>query len=149
MSIDQAITRRSALTASAIVVAGGVLGFAIARNSSAATTPKGTTAANAYANPPSGSGQRLVAVSDVPDGGGVVLTNPAVVITRQGQQVQAFSAVCTHQGCHVDNVATGSIRCPCHGSRFDAGTGAVTNGPASTPLPRVAVTVRNGEVFSG
>jgi Rieske Fe-S protein len=71
-----------------------------------------------------------------------------VVLTRSGSQVKAFSAVCTHQGCQVNKVADGKIDCPCHGSVFDASTGAVVAGPAPSPLPPVAVEVRSGEVFS-
>lgn len=149
MSDTYAVTRRSALAAAAIALAGTVAGFAVARNSAAATARRGTSAANAYARTPSGAGQHLAALADIPDGGGIVLTSPAVVITRQGEQVHAFSAVCTHQGCRVDKVRDGSIQCPCHGSRFDARTGAVTAGPAPAPLPSVAVTLRDGEVVSG
>jgi Rieske Fe-S protein len=48
----------------------------------------------------------------------------------------------------VDAVADGRIDCPCHGSSFDAATGAVRHGPAARPLPSVAVTVRAGKVFA-
>jgi Rieske Fe-S protein len=70
-----------------------------------------------------------------------------VVVTKSGSQVHAFSSTCTHQGCQVNKVSGGRIDCPCHGSVFDASTGAVVAGPAPSPLPPVAVTVRNGEVF--
>jgi len=71
------------------------------------------------------------------------------VLTRTVDgELHAFSAVCTHQGCTVDRVADGTIDCPCHGSRFDALTGAVTHGPATIPLPPVAVVVRDGQVYS-
>ena len=53
-----------------------------------------------------------------------------------------MSNVCTHQGCAVGVVgATGreSLSCPCHGSAFDA-NGAVTRGPARTPLAHYLVT---------
>jgi Rieske Fe-S protein len=72
-----------------------------------------------------------------------------VVLTRSGSTVHGFSATCTHQGCTVNQVSDGTIDCPCHGSKFDAATGAVVTGPAPAPLPPVRVTVRNGEVFSG
>lgn len=141
------VTRRSALTAGGAAVVGGVAGFAVARNSAAAKQPSGPAAANAYGDTPS-AGRPLASLAEVPDGGGVVLSKPAVVITRTGSEVHAFSAVCTHQGCHVDKVSGGTIRCPCHGSRFDANTGVVVSGPASSPLPPVAVTVRDGQVYS-
>jgi len=49
--------------------------------------------------------------------------------------VHAFSPVCTHMGCHVHwNAAETSWDCPCHGSRFDARSGAVLNGPATSAL---------------
>jgi Rieske Fe-S protein len=91
----------------------------------------------------------LVAVDRVPVGGGVVLGNDKIVVTRPAaDDVRAFSAVCTHQGCTVAAVADGTIDCPCHGSSFDAATGAVRHGPATRALPQVAVTVRSGKVFA-
>jgi Rieske Fe-S protein len=143
------LTRRSALGAAGVVVAGGLAGYVVARNSSAAKAKSGTTAANAYGNTPNGPGVALAKVADIPDGGGVILGKPSVVLTRAGAAVRAFSSICTHEGCRVDRVADGAIDCPCHGSRFDAATGKVLAGPAPSPLPRVPVTVRNGEVFSG
>jgi Rieske Fe-S protein len=79
----------------------------------------------------------------------VILKDPAVVLTRTAtDDVHGFSAVCTHQGCTVAAVTGGTIDCPCHGSRFDATTGAVRAGPAPSPLPVVAVVVRAGKVYT-
>jgi Rieske Fe-S protein len=79
----------------------------------------------------------------------VVLDAQSVVLTREtGDEVHGFSAICTHQGCLVSAVADGKITCPCHGSTFDANTGAVLGGPAPSPLATVPVKVVNGTVYS-
>jgi Rieske Fe-S protein len=150
----QPISRRSTFTGLAASVAGGVAGFAFARNSSAAKRKSGTTAANGYgastAASSNGSGGTLLApLARVPAGGGVILSKSKIVLTRGTDgTVHGFSAVCTHQGCTVDSVRGGVINCPCHASRFDAQTGAVVGGPAPSPLPEVAVVVRGSDVFS-
>jgi len=150
MSIDETgLSRRSALRGAAVVVVGGVAGFVFARNSSAVKAKRGTTAANAYGPAINHGGTRLATVAQIPDGGGLILSNPAVVLVRgQNGSVHAFSAVCTHQGCTVDRVRNNTISCPCHGSTFNATTGAVTGGPAPRPLPPVPVTVQNGSVYT-
>ena len=56
--------------------------------------------------------------------------------------------MCTHQGCTVASVANGVITCPCHGSQFDAQTGAVIAGPAPRGLSAIPVVVRDGEVYT-
>jgi cytochrome b6-f complex iron-sulfur subunit len=38
--------------------------------------------------------------------------------------------------------------CPCHGSKYNALTGAVIQGPASRPLAKLGVRVANGEVVT-
>jgi cytochrome b6-f complex iron-sulfur subunit len=48
-------------------------------------------------------------------------------------------------GCTVD-AGGGVLSCPCHGSRFNAFTGAVLNGPAASPLPGRSVRVVDGWV---
>ncbi|WP_448071427.1 Rieske (2Fe-2S) protein [Georgenia yuyongxinii] len=141
------LTRRSALRGLALAVAAGVAGFAVARRSGAGEPPPPGARANAYGPEPASPGRVLVAVEEVPVGGGVVLAGPRVVVTRDGD-IRAFSAVCTHQGCTVASVADGVITCPCHGSRFDAATGAVVRGPATRPLPAVPVEIRGGDVVA-
>jgi Rieske Fe-S protein len=105
-----------------------------------------------YAPPAGSSGTptALATVADIPEGGGIVLQDQSVVLTREtGDKVHGFSAVCTHQGCLVNQVSAGRITCPCHGSAFDAATGAVVAGPAPSPLPAVPVAVVNGSVYTG
>ena len=141
------LSRRSALRGSAVAVLGAVAGFVLARNSSAAHEPAGTTAANAYGPPAGRTGRPLATVAGIPPGGGIVVGKVVLTRTSAGA-VHAFSAVCTHQGCTVNRVAAGTIDCPCHGSRFDAVTGAVVAGPAPRPLPPVTIAVRGGTVYT-
>lgn len=97
----------------------------------------------------SGSDDPLVALADVPVGGGTVVDGPdgpVVVVRPDEREVRAFSAVCTHQGTTVDAPQGDTITCPNHGSRFTAATGEVTDGPASQPLPPIAVTVQGDQV---
>lgn len=90
----------------------------------------------------------LAKLDDVPAGGGIVLADQKLVVTRDAAgKAAAFTAVCTHSGCIVQNVANGTINCGCHGSKFDAGTGAVVNGPAQQPLAGLPVVQRDGAIF--
>jgi cytochrome b6-f complex iron-sulfur subunit len=66
-----------------------------------------------------------------------------VVVGLDNQGVYAMSAVCTHAGCLVEDTSgtiSAGLSCPCHGSTFD-GNGAVTRGPARTPLQHYQVTI--------
>ena len=93
---------------------------------------------------PSG-GTELGSVADVPVGGGQVFPDEKVVVTQPSQGVyKGFSAVCTHAGCLVNQIANGTITCPCHLSKFSAADGSVQSGPAPKPLPAVQVDVKRG-----
>lgn len=154
---DAELSRRSVLRGGALAAAAGAAGFAVARRSDAAaddpgaaTDPYGApAAANAYGAPPPPTGDRLAALEQVPAGGGLVLPKRRLVLTRDKQgKVRGFSSVCTHQGCPVTEVRKARIACPCHGSLFDAATGAPVGGPAKLPLTAVPVVVRDGAVFT-
>ena len=140
------LSRRSALRGGLVAGAAAVAGFVVARATRAAT-PGPSTAANAYGPETTGVGRPLTGLDQIPAGGGLVVAEDAVVLTRgEDDTVHGFSAICTHQGCPVSSVTQGQIICPCHGSRFDAQTGAVLAGPADRPLPPVSVVVRDGIV---
>ncbi|MDT0265751.1 Rieske (2Fe-2S) protein [Streptomyces sp. DSM 44915] len=100
--------------------------------------------------PAEGGGEELVATSEVPVGGGTILTDPQVVVTQptEGEFV-AFSSICTHQGCPVSQIAEGAIICTCHNSRFDIRDGSVLEGPAMAPLPAEPITVDGERVLRG
>lgn len=94
--------------------------------------------------PGAGAPAPTVAAASVPVGGSAQVKDPATgdavyIVQPKAGQYCAFSAVCTHSGCAVDAPKNGQLYCPCHGSRFDAATGAVVNGPAVKPLPRYGV----------
>jgi len=90
----------------------------------------------------------LAKTSDVPVGGGKILADKKIVITQpQSGTFHAFTAVCTHAGCTVGSVSSGTINCPCHGSRFNANTGAVVNGPAASPLAPVNIKVQGTSIL--
>ena len=141
-----ALSRRTVLRGSGVVAVGAVAGFLLARRTDAARGTGTAVAANGYGPEPASTASTLAPVADIPDGGGLVLADQRVVLVRSGDQVRAFSATCTHQGCTVDGVTDGLITCPCHGSTFDAGTGQVVSGPATRPLPPVQVEVADGVV---
>lgn len=143
-----AVERRTVLRGAAVTVLGGIAGYVVVRNSAAARAKAGTTAANAYGAASSQSGQLLASLDRVPIGGGLILSKEAIVLTRpSADRVEAFSAVCTHQGCKVDRVSAQTIDCPCHASTFDTRTGKVISGPATRPLPSIPVVVRAGGIY--
>ena len=143
--MSSTVTRRSALTATAALVAGALAGFVYGRSKDGATSPASGSGYGSGRRPHAGN--LLAQVTAIPAGGGVIASG--VVLTRQsGETVHAFSSKCTHLGCTVGKVAGGKIFCPCHGSVFDADTGAVLQGPATAPLPPVNVTVENGGVYA-
>ena len=140
-------SRRAVIVGAGVAVVAGAAGVAWYT----LLAPKPATSASAV--PPAGTGgtpTELAAVTAIPENGGVILQDQKVVLTREtGDKVHCFTAVCTHQGCLVSAVAGGQITCPCHGSAYDAKTGAVVAGPAPAPLAAVPVSVVNGSVYTG
>jgi len=78
----------------------------------------------------------LTATSAIPVGGGKIFAAQTTVVTQPSAgEFKVFSAVCTHMGCIVNQIADGRIDCPCHGSEYSITDGAVLAGPAPRPLP--------------
>jgi len=98
----------------------------------------------------SGSSASLASTSEIPVGGGKVFPAEKVVVTQPAAgEFKGFSAVCTHLQCLVDQVAGGTIDCPCHGSQFSVKNGSVVTGPATSPLPAQSITVAGGQITLG
>ncbi|MFI7597855.1 Rieske (2Fe-2S) protein [Actinoplanes sp. NPDC049681] len=95
----------------------------------------------------SGGGETLVAVADVPEGGGIIKGDYVITQPEKGTY-KAFSKVCTHQGCPVNKVDGGNILCPCHGSSFSITDGTPTGGPATKALPEKKVKVDGDNIVA-
>ena len=92
---------------------------------------------HASSNGPSGSGGSHPAgtaigpAKDVPVGGAASFADPrtgdpSIVIQATAGKFVAFDAVCPHAGCTVEyDQSAALVICPCHGSQFNAATGAV------------------------
>jgi Rieske Fe-S protein len=94
------------------------------------------------------TGVALGAAREIPVGGGQIFDAERVVVTQPARgRYRAFSAVCTHVGCLLNQVADGTIDCPCHGSKFRITNGSVVTGPAPAPLPKKRITVVRGTII--
>jgi Rieske Fe-S protein len=96
---------------------------------------------------PAAQANAIAKTADVPVGSGVIV-DEVVVTQPSAGEFKGFSAICTHAGCTVNEVADGTINCPCHGSKFNL-DGSVANGPASKPLEAQAVTVQGDSIVLG
>jgi Rieske Fe-S protein len=82
-------------------------------------------------------------------GGAAMVTSALgtmLVVRQDATTVSAYTATCTHQQCTINGFSGNVFRCPCHGSQFNASTGAVVNGPATQPLRRFTASINNGVV---
>ncbi len=165
---DPCATRRCVLLGAGVLGAAGVLTACSTapvpydanaagqapQPSAAASTADGMAASSPAMAPSSAAasatvkGTVLGLAADIPVGGGVAYTTAKVVVTQPTKGVyKGFSAVCTHVGCICNQVADGTINCPCHGSKFKITDGSVVAGPAPSPLSAVTVTVSDGKVL--
>jgi thiosulfate dehydrogenase [quinone] large subunit len=123
-----------------------------------ATAAPGTTtnppATTSVPTAPVPKGTRIGPATDVPVGGAATFTDPAqqvpaLVVQISKGEFRAFSAICPHAGCTIQFDGTNDVfACPCHGSVFNAATGAVVQGPAATGLSPISVVLGpNGQLY--
>ncbi|MGH3149224.1 MAG: Rieske 2Fe-2S domain-containing protein [Streptosporangiaceae bacterium] len=118
----------------------------------AVTATPSQPAAGSTAKAPAGTA--IGPARDVPVGQAASFQDPAsgdpsIVIHPSAGTFVAFDAVCPHAGCTVGyDSAQQMIICPCHGSEFNASTGAVETGPAPTGLKKLAIAEGpNGQLY--
>jgi thiosulfate dehydrogenase [quinone] large subunit len=125
------------------------------RLSSPTTSPTpsdGSTTSTSVASHPSGT--QIGPASDVPIGGAASFQDPAsgdpaLVLQHRAGQFVAFDAVCPHAGCTVQYQQSQDILvCPCHGSLFNAATGAVEQGPAASGLRPITISEADGQLYA-
>lgn len=130
----------------------GIAGAGLIATALAACSDDDSSSDSAKKTEKPSSGAKLAQTVDVPEGSGVVVMSPEgapiVIVQPTAGQFKAFSAVCTHQGTTVDAPQDGVITCPNHGSQFALEDGAVERGPATRPLPAVAITVQGSDIVA-
>jgi Rieske Fe-S protein len=160
---DQRATRRGVLLGVGIAGVGGLLagcstaavpyeaneaGDAPGQQAPAASSTQAMAGQPAAQGSGSSMGTLLAQVTDIPVGGGKVFQAEKVVVTQPAKgKFMAFSAVCTHVGCVCNQVANGTINCPCHGSEFKITNGAVVTGPAPAPLPARTIAISDDKIY--
>lgn len=150
--VARSLPRRTVLRGA--ILAGSAVPFLAACGSddSAATsspdpTETPTSPSKGSSTAGDGGAKPIAKTADVPQGGGLILDEPAIVITQPATgDFKGFTSICTHQGCPVDNVSDGTINCLCHGSKFSVEDGSVVNGPATAPLAEMAITVEGDAI---
>jgi thiosulfate dehydrogenase [quinone] large subunit len=155
-------------TAAVLVGAAAGLGRSFGTSSTPSTSSTGSTpvpSSTPVTSPTAGggaattpaplpNGTSIGPATDVPVGGSAAFTDPStgdpsLVIQHKSGQFVAFDAICPHAGCTVAyQPGANIITCPCHGSEFNPGTGAVMVGPATTGLTPIKVIAgSNGKLY--
>ncbi|GAB3445863.1 hypothetical protein GCM10027517_27380 [Phycicoccus ginsengisoli] len=131
-------TRRTLLAVAGLAGVGAAVAGCSSAQDAASTVGSATSAVKDAA-------KKAIDKASIPVGGGRIFTDQQVVVTQpKAGEFKAFTAVCTHQGCLVNQVENNVISCgaPCgHGSQYDAATGQVKVGPAPAPLAEKKLTI--------
>jgi nitrite reductase/ring-hydroxylating ferredoxin subunit len=88
--------------------------------------------------------------SDIPIGSGKKfdVEGVQILITQpRAGEFRGFSAICTHAGFVMTNMANSEIKCDNHGAVYSADDGSVLSGPAPRALGKVTVTVEGDDIL--
>jgi nitrite reductase/ring-hydroxylating ferredoxin subunit len=88
--------------------------------------------------------------SDIPIGSGKKfdVEGVQILVTQpRAGEFRGFSAICTHAGFVMTNMANSQIKCDNHGAVYSAEDGSVLSGPAPRALGKVTVTVEGDDIL--
>jgi 3-phenylpropionate/trans-cinnamate dioxygenase ferredoxin component len=95
---------------------------------------------------------RIGSATDIADGQmrAFDVSGTNVNVANADGHLYAFDDTCTHMGCSLANgeLAGTTVTCACHGSQFDATSGAVLRGPAQRPVRSRAVQVEGDDLLA-
>ena len=137
------ISRRGVITSAVGVSAVAALSACSPEVSNLTSTPE-------PAAPSTSDPVPVAKTSDIPVGSGKkfdVEGVPILITQPRAGEFRGFSAVCTHAGFVMSNVANSEIKCDNHGAVYSADDGSVLSGPAPRALGKVTVTVEGDDVL--
>lgn len=132
------------------VIASAVGVSAVAALSACSTELTDLTSTPAPEAPATTGPVAVAKTTDIPIGSGKkfdVEGVPILVTQPRAGEFRGFSAVCTHAGFVMTNMANSEIKCDNHGAVYSADDGSVLSGPAPRALGKVTVTVEGDDVL--
>ena len=71
-----------------------------------------------------------------------------VLLFKQGDQISAIGAVCSHYGAPLEEgkIVDGCVECPWHYSLYSLSDGSVKRGPTTSPVPAYETRVSDGQI---
>ena len=132
------------------VIASAVGVSAVAALSACSTEVSDLTSTPAPETPVTTAPVAVAKTSDIPIGSGKkfdVEGVPILITQPTAGEFRGFSAVCTHAGFVMTNMANSEIKCDNHGAVYSADDGSVLSGPAPRALGKVTVTVEGDDIL--
>jgi nitrite reductase/ring-hydroxylating ferredoxin subunit len=132
------------------VIASAVGVSAVAALSACSPEVSNLTSTSESEGPSTSAPVAVAKTPDIPIGSGkkFEVEGVQILITQpRAGEFRGFSAVCTHAGFVMSNIANSEIKCDNHGAVYSADDGSVLSGPAPRALGKVTVTVEGDDVL--